>query len=200
MTILSPETLENVLDLIGDGATVVEVTAAVGLAPKSKSIFGWLRDSEDAAEFGVLPDPENRWCLTRGDRCEFFHILFAEAKEAGRVARAGRVSPLRADLEARLAQKREKIAVHVAPTMVEQQAPPRVIVERATRAPVIPDPPPPPPKPRPSYALRRAPPLDTQNREAPSEGRFSMTHDRPKSEAQRKAGTVEFDGIGVKRW
>ena len=51
VTLLCAETLVNVLDLIADGASVVETTAAIGGSPKSKIIFVWLADSADAGEF-----------------------------------------------------------------------------------------------------------------------------------------------------
>jgi hypothetical protein len=204
VTILSPQVLTNVLDLIEAGASVVETTAAIGAAPKSKVIFGWLKASEHAGEFGARPDASSPWCITWGERpLEFFHLLYREAVEDGRVTRTimRAPTPIRADLEARLAAKRAGRVANVEPSMVEQQAPPRVIVEHVTSAPVVE----PPPRPRPSPAARdprQAPRIEGTHGEygPPSEGRFSMTRDRIKSQRERLAGTIEFSDAGIKRW
>lgn len=200
MTILSPQILENVLDLIGSGASVAETTAAIGAAPKSKIIFAWLKASEDAGEFGARPDATSPWCIARGELPpEWFHILYRQAVADGRVTRSIRTPPIRRELEERVAAKRAGRAPAVEPSMVEQHASPKMIIEHVTVAPVMLDPP--PPKPRPSYAYR-APRIEGVHGEQgpPSEGRFSITADRPKSKAERRAGTTEFSDAGIKQW
>jgi hypothetical protein len=188
------------LDLIESGASVVETTAAIGAAPKSKIIFQWIKTSEDAGEFGARPDASSPWCITRGDRLEWFHVLYRQALADGRVTRSIRVPPIRRDLEARLAAKRAGQVATVEPSMVEQHAPPKMIIEHVTVAPVV-EPPPPAPRPRPSYAYR-PPAIEGVHDEngPPLEGRFSMTADRPKSKAERRAGTIEFSDAGIKQW
>jgi hypothetical protein len=200
MTILSPEVLSNVLDLIESGASVVETTAAIGAAPKSKIIFQWVSASRDAGEFGASPDASSPFCIVRGESPpEWFHILFDQAKADGRVTRSIRTPPIRRDLEARLAAKRAGTVATVEPSPTELHRPPRLIVEHVTSAPVSIDPP--APKPRPSYAYK-APRIEGTHGEygPPSEGRFSMTADRPKSKAERRAGTIEFSDAGIKQW
>ncbi len=94
--------------------------------------------------------------------------------------------------------KRFGRAPAVEPSLTEQHAPPRLIVEHYTSAPVV-EPPPPPPRVRPSYAYR-APPLDDVHGELPSEGRFLVASDRPKSKAERRAGTIELTDDGIRQW
>lgn len=204
MTILSPQTLLHILDLKEAGATTVETTAAIGAAPKSKIIFTWLRASEAAAEFDPPPDPSSPWCLTWGDKLDFFHLHFLAAKEGGRITRSIRVppirrevverlaakravepspSPLRAELEERLAAKRAGQVANVEPSITEQQLPPEKIIERFRVSAV------------------KARPLDTVNANGPPEaGRFLMVADKPKTKEQRRAGTVEITDFGVRRW
>jgi hypothetical protein len=199
MTILSPEVLSNVLDLIESGASVVETTAAIGAAPKSKIIFQWVSASRDAGEFGASPDASSPFCIVRGESPpEWFHILFEQAKADGRVTRSIRTPPIRRELEERVAAKRHGRAAMVEPSPTELHRPPRLIVEHVTSSPVSIDPP--APKARPSYAYR-APPLDTVNANGPpSEGRFLVASDRPKSKAERRAGTIELTDAGIKQW
>jgi hypothetical protein len=214
MTMLCRETLVNVLDLIAEGATVVETTAAIGGAPKSKIIFAWLNDSEAASEFGSPPDPESKWCIEWGERpLDWFHILYRQAVADGRKARASRKVPIRADLEARLAVKRATVSN--AP--VYSDIPIRADLEErlaAKRASAAPSPPPNPnmvrvspqshptaPAPTvPSYAFKRAPRLDGEDRPQgpPQTGRFLMTADRPKSLQERQAGLPEITEQGIR--
>jgi hypothetical protein len=109
-----------------------------------------------------------------------------------------RTPPIRRELEERVAAKRHGRAAMVEPSMAERHAPPRMIVEHVTQAAVIE---PPPPRVRPAYAYK-APPLDGVQRESgpPQEGRFSMTADRPKSQRERQAGTIEFSDEGIRQW
>ena len=191
-----------VLDLIESGASAVETTAAIGASHKSKIIFVWLKASEDAGEFGARPDAASPWCIVWGERpLEFFHVLYKQAQATGRANRAAR-NPLRGDLEQRLFDR--EAARPAAP----QQPPPRLIVEHFTSAPVIEPPDVPqsvearPPLVSQSVErhARQSKPLDAANVEPPSEGRFSMTADKPKSFAQRRAGTVELVDGGIKQW
>jgi hypothetical protein len=197
VTILSPQTLRNVIELVEAGASTVETTAAIGCAPKSKIIFTWLKASADAGEFDARPVASSPWCIMHGDKLEFFHVLFEEAKTAGRFARSIRKPPIRRELEERLDAKRAGRVPMVEPSMAEQQAPPKMIIEHVTQAPVILDPP--PPKPRPSYA--RAPAIEGVHGEngPPLEGRFTMQTQRI-SKAARRAGTYELTEQGVKKW
>lgn len=201
MTILSPETLANVIELIEAGATVAETTTAVGGAPRSKIIFAWLKSSEAAAEFDARPDASSPWCITRGERLEFFHVLYREAVANGRATRSMRSPPIRRELEARVAAKRAGRVATVEPSMAEQQAPPKMIIEHVTVAPVIEPPPAPRPRPRPAYAYK-SPRIEGTHGESgpPSEGRFTMAADRPKSKNERRAGTVEIVDGGIKQW
>ncbi len=198
MTILSADTLLNVLDLIADGATVVETTAAIGGAPKSKIIFAWLADSEAAGEFDPPPDPESKWCITWRDKLEWFHIAYKTAQADGREARSARKNPLRADLEERLAAKRAQPSKFSSPSENAAPPPPRMVVDHVRQEPVITPPPAPPP--RPAYAYR-APPIDgTQGLNGPpSEGRFTMATQRYSKE-ERRAGTIELTDQGIKQW
>jgi hypothetical protein len=63
------------------------------------------------------------------------------------------------------------------------------------------EPPPPAPRPRPSYAYK-SPAIEGVHGEngPPLEGRFSMTADRPKSKAERRAGTIELTDAGIRKW
>ena len=190
MTLLCAESLVNVLDLIADGASVVETTAAIGGAPKSKIIFVWLADSADAGEFDARPDPESKWCVTWHDKPEWFHIAYREAQAEGRELRSKRKTPLRAELEELLARKR-KASENIAP------APPPRPPRDDVRTPVMVDKPTPP---RPSYAYRRAAPLDATNTRngPPEEGRFTVaTHSY--SRAERQAGKPSITDEGI-RW
>jgi len=195
MTILCPEALTNLLDLIEDGASVVEASAAIGCAPKSKIVFAWLKASEEAGEFE--PPPVAPWAVMRGDKSEWFHIAYRAAVANGRANRAMRSPAIRRELEERVEARRAGRAPAVEPSMAEQQAPPAMIIEHARRDAVVLDPK--PPAPRPSYAYR-APPLDAVHGEngPPLEGRFSMVRDRPKSQRERQAGLPEITDLGVK--
>jgi len=198
--ILSPEALTNFIDLIADGASVSEASTAIGCSPKSKIAFLWLKSSEEAADFDAPPAESEPWCIVRDGTPQWFHLAYREAVTAGRVARSIRRTPIRAELTARLKAKRVGQTATVEPSLTEQHAPPRMVIERVTAAPVILDPPPPAPRPRPCYAYR-APPLDTVNANGPpQEGRFSMTADRPRSKAERRAGTIELTDAGIKQW
>jgi hypothetical protein len=196
MTILSAETLTNALDLIEASATVVETTAALGCAPKSKIIFAWLKASEAAGEFDPPPSPESPWCITWRDKLEFFHLHYREAVANGRANRAVGSPPIRAELEERLAAKRAGRAAAVEPSMVEQQLPPRLIVEHVTAPAVLLDPPAPPP--RPSYAYK-PPPIDGTHPEQgpPQEGRFVVATHRY-SKAERQAGKPQVTERGLR--
>jgi hypothetical protein len=182
MTILSADTLLNVLDLIADGASVVETTAAIGGSRKSKIIFKWLKDSEAAAdEF-----EGEAWLVTWRDSEDFFHNHYRNAVIDGRELRAHRRTPLRAELEQRLAAKR-------APAPA---APP--VYDRVVQAPIDLDPPTKPA--RPAYAYRRPPPLDAVNNpHGPPEGGFRVSR-HVVSRAEARAGTVEVTDQGVRRW
>ena len=107
MTILSPESLTAVLDLISSGASTVEATAAIGAAPKSKIVFSWLADSADAGEFDASPDPESPWAFEWNGKLDWFHLHYRDAQEQGRLTRSLRTTPMRAELEERLATKRQ---------------------------------------------------------------------------------------------
>lgn len=198
MTILSPQTLLNVLDLVAEGATLVETTTAIGGAPKSKIIFSWLNDSADAGEFDATPSPESPWCVMWRDRLEWFHIAYQQAALSGKEARAARKSPMRAELEQLLEAKRRA-------TPPKSQNTPPVF----NQAGIVLDPPPlvsrepaqssaPAPCTRPAYAYRK--PLDTVNGQGPPmEGRFTVsTHSY--SLAERRGGTVSVTDDGIKRW
>jgi hypothetical protein len=106
MTILSADTLLNALDLIADGVTVVETTTAIGGAPKSKIIFTWLKDSEAAGDFESPPDAASPYCVTWRENLNWFHAHYRDAVIDGKEIRRVRRSPLRAELETRLALKR----------------------------------------------------------------------------------------------
>jgi hypothetical protein len=200
MTLLSKDTLSNFLDLIADGASTVEATAGIGAAPGSKIAFKWISDSEAAGEFGPPPAAASPWCVTWRDKLDWFHIHYETARANGRAVRAMRMPPIRRELEERWRAKCEGRPPLVEPSVIEQRLPPEMIIERTRIEPVALDPPA-PPKPRPSYALRRAPPLDTTNANGPpGEGRFLVAADRPKSHAQRRVGTVELTDEGVKQW
>lgn len=195
MTLLCAESLLNVLDLIADGATVVEATTAIGGAPKSKIIFAWLANSEAAGEFDPPPDPESTWCITWRDKLEWFHLHYRTAAADGKEVRKARRSPLRAELEARLAAKRV------------QPKPAAAVVTRETIPVHAPDPPEVYPPtydasgyvaPRPSYAYRSKP-LDAVNTSngPPDEGRFTVATQRY-SLAERRAGKPEVTDAGIK--
>lgn len=194
MTLLSPQTLLNVLDLIADGCTVVEATAAIGGAPKSKIIFAWLKDSEEAGEFDPPPSESEPWCIVWRDKLEFFHLHYRDAVIDGKEIRKHRRSPLRAELEQRLAAKRAP-----APAQLGEPAgiDPAMKVDHVTQAPVILD----TPKPdRPAYAYRRPPPLDAVNNpHGPPEGGFRVSR-HVVSQSERRAGTVEITDTGIRRW
>ena len=201
MTILCKDTLLNFLDLIGDGASVGEASSAVGAAPKSKIVFKWIADSEAAGEFGAIPDTASPWCLEWKGSLDWLHVHYEVARANGRANRAMRSPPIRQELEERLEARRANRVPAVAPSAAEEHVPPEVIVEHARARAAILDPSPPPPPPiRPSYAFRAAPALDRANAEAPMEGRFTMAADRPKSKAERRAGTVEVTDLGIRRW
>jgi len=186
----------NALDLIADGATVVEATTAIGGASKSKIIFAWLKDSEAAGDFESPPDAASPWCITWRDNLNWFHLHYAEAGINGKEIRRVRRSPLRAELENRLAVKRAQ----------PKQA--AVAVARETIPVHAPDPPPLdyPPKydaggyvaPRPSYAFRSRP-LDATNTPdgPPPEGRFTVAT-QSYSLAERRAGKPEVTDEGIK--
>jgi hypothetical protein len=195
MTILCAESLVNALDLIADGATVVEATTAIGGAPKSKIIFAWLKDSEAAGDFESPPDASSPWCVTWRDNLNWFHAHYADAVIDGKKIRRIRRSPLRAELENRLAVKRA------------QPKPAAVAVARETTPVHAPDPPEVYPPtydasgyvaPRPAYAYRRAPPLDAVNtRDGPAEGGFRISR-HVVSLAERRAGKPEVTEQGIK--
>ena len=71
---------EPYLDLIADGATVPETTAAIGGAPKSKIIFAWLADSEAAGEFDPPPEPDSKWCIEWRGKLEWFWRLASDPR------------------------------------------------------------------------------------------------------------------------
>jgi hypothetical protein len=195
VTILCRETLLNVLDLIADGVTVVETTAAIGAAPGSKIIFAWIADSEAAGEFDPPPSPESKWCVDWRGSLDWFHWHYKTAQADGRVARTIRRTPIRAELENRLRTKRGE------EPKPPGYSPPRVQVFKPSDEPANPvtrDLPAPPP-PRPSYAYKSRP-LDASNVEPPQEGRFSVVADRPKTKGERRAGTVEITDLGIRRW
>jgi hypothetical protein len=205
--ILSPEALTNFIDLISDGVSVSEATIAIGGSPRSKIAFKWLADSEMAADFDAPPAVSEPWCIVRDGTPQWFHLAYRQAVIDGRNARSIRRTPIRAELEQRLRTKRgeqPKPPGYLPPRVMvgkpsDEPPGPRMIVDHVTQAPVILDPP--PPRPRPSYAYR-APPLDGVQRESgpPQEGRFVMTADRPKSQRERQAGTVEITDQGIRRW
>jgi hypothetical protein len=196
MTLLCAESLVNVLDLIADGASVVETTAAIGASPKSKIIFTLLADSADAGEFDARPDPESKWCVTWHDKPEWFHLHYRDAQEQGRELRSKRKTPLRTELEELLARKRqasENIALATPPAPPHYTPP--LVVDHVKVDPVMVDK---PASPRPSYAYRRPPPLDTVNGNGPpEEGRFTVaTHSY--SRAERQAGKPSITDEGIK--
>ena len=200
MTILSPDVLRNVIELAEAGASTVEITAAIGCAPKSKIIFQWVAASRDLGAFDARPDAASPWCIMHGDKLEWFHVLFEEAKAGGRFARSTRSTrstPIRRELEERVAARRDGRVPMVEPSMVEQHATPKMIIEHVTQAPVMLDPP--PPKPRPSAA--RAPSIEGVHSDTgpPLEGRFTM-QTQTISRATRRAGTVEITEGGIKQW
>jgi len=200
MTIRTPESLSLFIDLISDGVSVSEATTAIGGSPKSKIVFLWLKESEQASDFETPPAVSEPWCIVRDGIPQWFHVAYREAVAAGRVARSIRRTPIRAELTARLKAKRAGQVATVEPSLTEQHAPPRMVIDHYVSAPVV-EPPPPAPRPRPSYAYR-APRIEGVHGEngPPQEGRFSMTADRPKSKAERRAGTIEFSDAGIKQW
>jgi hypothetical protein len=179
----------NVLDLISDGATVVETTTAIGGAPKSKIIFSWLNDSAAAGEFDARPTPESPWCIDWRGSLDWFHLHYRTAVIDGKEIRRVRKSPLRAELEQRLAAKR------AAPPVIPVEAP--TPTPRMVAPPSVYDAPAPPP--RPAYAYRRPPPLDTTNGQGPpSEGRFVVATHRYSLD-ERRGGKPEVTEQGI-RW
>ncbi len=185
MTILSPDALLNVLDLISDGSSVNEATIAIGGSPKSKIVFAWLKDSEAAAdEF-----EGEAWLVTWRDTEKFFHDHYADAQIDGRELRAHRRTPLREELEQRLAAKR-------APAPARETIP--VVYDRVVQAPIDLDPAPKPD--RPAYAYRRPPPLDAVNNpHGPPEGGFRVSR-HVVSRAEARAGTIELTDQGIRKW
>jgi hypothetical protein len=201
MTILSPDTLVNVLDLIADGTTVAEATTAIGGAPKSKIIFAWLADSEAAGEFDPPPDPESKWCITWRGKLEWFHLHYRDAVIDGKEIRRVRRSPLRAELEARLALKRAAPPPpRPAAPVVSREPTPALQPNAYDQHGYVAEEDRPASPPRPSYAYRRPPPLDAVNTRQgpPEEGRFSISR-HVVSRAERKAGTPEITEFGI-RW
>jgi len=222
MTILSPQTLLNFIDLVADGISISEATIAIGGSPKSKIVFVWLKASEEAAAFETPAAVTEPWCVTRDGTPQWFHIAYREAVASKRAAprpkraakpsamradletrltdrRAGITTPpdpsaMRADLETRLAAKRAGQPPAVEPSMAEQQLPPRMIVDHVRQEPVSLDPP--PPKVRPSYAYRSKP-LDAANTEPPAEGRFVM-QTQHYTKRQLQSGKPEITELGVK--
>jgi len=200
VTILCAESLVNALDLIADGATVVEATTAIGGAHKSKIIFTWLKDSEAAGDFESPPDAASPYCVTWRENLNWFHAHYRDAVIDGKEIRRVRRSPLRAELETRLALKR------AAPPPPPRPAAPAVSRERTPALPpdaydqhgyvAEKDRPAPP---RPSYAYRRAVPLDATNTRdgPPPEGRFTVSTQRY-SLAERRAGKPELTDQGIK--
>jgi hypothetical protein len=213
MTILSTESLINFLDLIADGASVVEATTAIGGAPKSKIAFAWIADSEAASEFGSPPDPASKWTLEWNGSVDWFDMHYRTAREDGRVVRTIRKSPIRADLEKRLAVKRATVsnAPVYSDIPIRADLEERLAAKRAGAAPVMVAPPPPPnpnvvrvppnPIPRPSYAFKRAAPIDGAQGEfgPPTLGRFTVATKRY-SQAERLAGTVSVSDEGLKQY
>jgi len=197
MTVKSPEALALFIDLISDGVSVSEATTAIGGSPKSKIVFLWLKESEQASDFETPPAVSEPWCIVRDGTPQWFHTAYHAAVIAGRVARSIRRTPIRADLEQRLRAKR------IEPPKPAGYTPPRVQVFKPSDEPVNPvtrDLPAPLP-PRPAYAYKKAPALDGVQREGgpPQEGRFTMQTQRI-SEATRRAGTVEVTDQGIRRW
>jgi hypothetical protein len=189
MTILSADTLLNVLDLIADGASVVETTAAIGGSPKSKIIFKWIKDSEAAAdEF-----EGEAWLVTWREARDFFHNHYRNAVIDGKEIRAHRRTPLRAELEQRLAAKR---APAPAPSLTEIKPP---VYDRVVQAPIDLDPPTKPA--RPAYAYRRPPRINVEDKPQgpPEEGRFSVSR-HVVSRAEARAGTIELTDQGIRKW
>jgi len=199
MTILSPDTLVNVLDLIADGCTVAEATTAIGGASKSKIIFAWLADSETAGEFDPPPDPESKWCITWRDKLEWFHLHYRDAMIDGKEIRRVRRSPLRAKLETRLALKRAAPPPRPAAPVVSREPTPALPPDAYDQHGYVAEGDRPAPRPRPSYAYRRAPPLDAVNNQngPPTEGRFSVSR-HVVSRAERRAGKPEVTDQGIK--
>ena len=179
--IRSPESLALFIDLIADGVSVSEATTAIGGSPHSKIAFLWIKESEseEATNFDAAPAVSDPYCVMRDGTPRWLHHAYA--------------------LEVKLRAKR------IEPPKQPGYVPPRVMVGKPSDEPADPvtrDLPPPPPPARPSYAYKKAPALDGVQREGgpPQEGRFSMVADRPKSKAQRRAGTVELTDEGVKQW
>lgn len=223
--VLSKDNLISFLDLIADGATVAAASEAIGCNVGSKSAYGWLAASESAAgELGeILPSEDSPFCIEWGGHdLEFFHICYRQAVEFGKAARAGRPSPLRAELEQRLAAKRSepprapmlppRVQVfrpddepgvvsherHLGPVSRTNDSPgQRLVIDHVTQAPIAP--PTPAPKARPAYAYK-AQPLDKSGytEPPPSEGRFSVSRHVVR-DAERRAGTVELTDSGVVR-
>ncbi len=186
MTLLCTETLVSVLNLIADGASVVETTAAIGGSPKSKIIFKWIKDSEAAAD--ALEG--EAWLVTWRDTEDFFHNHYRNAVIDGKEIRAHRRTPLRAELEQRLAAKRAP-----ALSLTEKEPP---VYDRVVQAPIDLD----PPKPdRPAYAYRRPPRINVEDKPhgPPEEGRFSVSR-HVVSRAEARAGTVEVTDRGIRKW
>ncbi len=204
MTVLSPQTLSNLLSLIESGESVSDASRGIGLAPGSKSVFGWLSDAEreQTDTFDVVPDPKSKWCIEWNGKLDWLHFHYAKARVDGRANRAMHSPPIRLELEERVAARLEHRIPIVEPSPIEQHLSPEALIERVRARAVVEPPPPAPPRARPSYAIKRAPPLETTNANGPpEEGRFSMCSDRPKSKNERRAGTVEFvPGEGIKQW
>jgi hypothetical protein len=200
VTILSPESLTAILDVISSGASTVEASAAIGAAPKSKIVFSWLADSADSGEFDASPDPESTWAFEWNGKLDWFHLHYRDAQEQGRVTRSLRTTPMRAELEQRLAAKRQakisRTSENIPPAPPPHYTLP-LVVDHAKVDPVMVEKPRPPT--RPSYAFRRAPPLDVVNDQngPPSEGRFTMATQRI-SKAERQAGLPSVTDEGIK--
>lgn len=200
MTILCAESLVNALDLIADGATVVEATTAIGGAPKSKIIFTWLKDSEAAGDFESPPDAASPYCVTWRENLNWFHAHYRDAVIDGKEIRRIRRSPLRAELETRLALKRAAPPPRPAAPAVSRERTPALPPDAYDQHGYVAEEDRPAPPPRPSYAYRRSPPLDAANTRQgpPEEGRFSISR-HVVSRAERKAGTPEITEFGI-RW
>jgi len=193
VTILCAESLVDALDLIADGATVVEATTAIGGASKSKIIFAWLKDSEAAGDFESPPDAASPWCITWRENLNWFHLHYAEAVIDGKEIRRVRRTPMRAELENRLAAKRaQPKPAAIAAARVHAPDPPEVYPPTYDAGGYV--------APRPSYAYRSKP-LDAVNTSngPPEEGRFTVATHRY-SKAERQAGTAAITDDGVRRY
>ena len=195
MTILSPETLVDFLDLIAAGHSVNEATVGIGAMPKSKIVYKWMADSEKAAdEF-----EGEAWLVTWRDKEEFFHVHYADAVMAGIEIRANRRTPLREDLEAQLEAIRAKKPKRDPQAGHREVETIPVVYDRVVQAPINLDPAAPKPD-RPAYAYRRPPPLDAVNNpHGPPEGGFRVAR-HVVSRAEARAGTVEITDRGVRKW